>query len=194
MLCLELTSLHVQPSQAIPRPLSADATQQMVVHALFGDAATASVITPEHSAGALEVVEIAALTDTSTADMMSWDVTDLGFRMGLSRDVPRILGRHVRPMTEQLLSRHGLALGDVVGWVVHPGGPEILETVGAELELTSDQLQPSRDVLRDYGNCSSATVPLILEHVRDRLTESGYLVALAFGPGLTLYAALLRAN
>lgn len=193
VLCLELTSLHVQPSQPIPRPLTAEAAQQMVVHALFSDAAAAAVITPERSAGALEVVEIAALTDTSTTDMMSWDVTDLGFRMGLSREVPRVLGRHVRPATEQLLARHGLTLGDVRGWVVHPGGPEILETVGAALDLTPQQLQPSRDILRDYGNCSSATVPLILEHVQNGMTDSGHLVALAFGPGLTLYAALLRA-
>jgi len=194
MLCLELTSLHVQPSQPVPRPLTADAAQQMVVHALFSDAAAAAVITPDRAAGALEVVEIAALTDTSTADMMSWDVTDLGFRMGLSREVPRVLGRHVRPATEQLLARHGLKLEDVRGWAIHPGGPEILETVGAALEVTPAQLQPSRDILRDYGNCSSATLPLILEHVRNGMTEPGPLVALAFGPGLTLYAALLRAH
>lgn len=195
LLCLELTSLHLQPAQEVPHPVTADAVQQMVVHALFGDATAAAVITPDaagSAAGSLEVVEVAAMTDTTTADMMTWDVTDVGFRMGLSPEVPDVLGRHVRPATEALLGRHGLTLDDVDGWVVHPGGPRILETVGQALELTADDIAPARDVLRDYGNCSSTTVLMILDQVRRKVPAGGHAVMLAFGPGLTLYATLLR--
>lgn len=192
LLCLELTSLHLQPAQEVPHPVTADALQQMVVHALFGDAAAAVVVSPESANGTVKVVEVAALTDTTTSDMMSWDITDAGFRMGLSPHVPDVLGRHVRPATEQLLARHGLTLQDVEGWVVHPGGPKILEAVGDALDLTPESIQASRDVLREYGNCSSATVLLILDRVRKQVTRGGYVVALAFGPGLTLYATLLR--
>lgn len=192
MLCLELTSLHLQPAEQVPGPLTPDAIQQMVVHALFGDAAAAVVLTPDASAGGLEVLEVAALTDTTTSDMMTWDVTEAGFRMGLSPEVPDVLGRHVRPATEELLGRHGLGLDDVAGWVVHPGGPRILETVGEALELTPSDVAASRDVLRRYGNCSSATVLMILEQVRRQVPPGGHAIMLAFGPGLTLYAALLR--
>lgn len=194
LLCLELTSLHLQPAQEIPRPVTPDVAEQMVVHALFGDAAAAVVLQPDAQVeeGSLEVVDTAALTDTATADMMTWDVTDLGFRMGLAPEVPDVLGRHVRPATEEMLARQGLTLDDIDGWVVHPGGPRILETVGNALELTPEDLQPARDVLREYGNCSSTTVLMILNRVRAKVPSGGHALVLAFGPGLTLYATLLR--
>jgi len=192
LLCVELTSLHLQPAEPLPSPLTPDAIQQMVVHALFGDAAAAVVMTPESVAGSLEVVDVTSLSDIATTDLMTWDVTDYGFRMGLSSLVPDVLGRHVGPAVDDLLSAHGLSRGDVAGWAVHPGGPRILETVGDTLGLSAEALQPSRDVLREYGNCSSTTVLLILERIREQVSTGGYIVALAFGPGLTLYTTLLR--
>ena len=185
VLCLELTTLHVQPPTG--------EVQQIVAHALFGDASAAVVLKPDDAAG-LEVVEIAARTDPSTADHMTWDVTDLGFRMGLSPRVPDVLAEHVRPMLDTLLGRHGLTPRDVDGWAVHPGGPRILDVVGDRLGLADDALDASRHVLAEYGNCSSATVLLVTDELTRRgIPDSGgYLVALAFGPGLTLYAALLR--
>ena len=139
---------------------------------------------------AFEVVDVVARTDVSTADHMTWDVTDLGFRMGLSPAVPDVLGRHARPVVEELLGRHGLAVDDVDGWAVHPGGRKIVEVVGEVLRLSEQLLAPSYDTLRDVGNCSSSTVLLVLERVH--VEPGGTVVALAFGPGLTLYAALLR--
>jgi predicted naringenin-chalcone synthase len=191
MLCLELTSLHVQPTTESARsgaPTGED-LQQMVAHALFSDAAAAVVLAPERPG--YEVVDVIARTDVSTADHMTWDVTDLGFKMGLSPRVPDVLGRHARPVVTELLDRHGLAVGDVEGWAIHPGGRKIVEVVGDVLELSDDQLAPSYDVLRDAGNCSSATVLLVLERMPD-VPVGGWAVAMAFGPGLTLYAALLR--
>jgi predicted naringenin-chalcone synthase len=122
---------------------------------------------------------------------MTWDVTDLGFKMGLSPRVPDVLGRHARPVVTELLERHDLRIGDVEGWAIHPGGRKIVEVVGEVLELSDEQLAPSYDVLRDAGNCSSATVLLVLERMPD-VAVGGWAVAMAFGPGLTLYAALLR--
>jgi alkylresorcinol/alkylpyrone synthase len=189
LLCLELPSLHVQP--ATPD------MGQLVAHALFGDAAAAVVVEPgaaDGTGGGAQVLEVAALTDPATADHMTWDVTDLGFRMGLSPQVPAVLGRHVGPMVRELLARHGLTPADVDGWAVHPGGPRILDVVADRLELPADALQPSREVLAECGNCSSATVLLVLEELRAAgVPEPGrHALVLAFGPGLTLYAALLR--
>ncbi len=194
VLCLELTSLHVQPSTESARsatPTPGD-LEQMVAHALFSDAAAAVVLHPD--APGLEVVDVVARTDVSTSDHMTWDVTDLGFKMGLSPAVPDVLARHARPVVEELLARHGLAAADVDAWAIHPGGRRIVEVVGEVLELPEEQLQPSYDVLRDVGNCSSATVLLVLEEVlRSRdVPVGGTVVAMAFGPGLTLYATLLR--
>ncbi len=123
---------------------------------------------------------------------MTGDVTDLGFRMGLSPRVPETLAGHVAPFVSELLARHGLAVTDVDGWAVHPGGPHILDVVERELALPGDALGPSREVLGAHGNCSSPTVLLIVDELRRAGRE--HLLVLAFGPGLTLYAALLRAR
>jgi predicted naringenin-chalcone synthase len=195
LLCVELCSLHVQPAT--------DDISQMVAHALFADAAAAVVVAPAGAAsrapagaaGGLEVVDITARTDTGAVEQMTWDVTDLGFRMGLSPKVPDVLARHVRPVIGELLSRHDVAVEDVAAWAIHPGGRRIVEVVGEQLGLSQAQLSPSYDVLRDVGNCSSATVLLVVQDLleRRRPRSGDWMVAMAFGPGLTLYSALLRA-
>ena len=182
LLCLELTSLHVQPSSADP--------EQIVAHALFSDAAAAAVVLP--SGPGYEVLDVDAVTDVTTADMMTWDVTDLGFRMGLSQRVPEVLDGYVAELVDGLLGRHGLGRSDVDGWAVHPGGPRILDVVRDRLELPAEALAPSRRVLAEHGNCSSATVLMIVDSMRS--ARPGHVLAMAFGPGLTLYAALLRAT
>ncbi len=193
LLCLELTSLHVQPTTPTarsPKPTKSD-LEQMVAHSLFSDAAAAIVLEP--GAAGLEVVDSIARTDVSTADHMTWDVTDLGFKMGLSPKVPDVLAMTARPVVEELLRRNGLRIPDVQGWAVHPGGRKIVEVVGEALELSQAQLAPSYDVLRDVGNCSSATVLLVLDRLlaTSEVPVYGHVVAMAFGPGLTLCAALL---
>ncbi|HJX42158.1 MAG TPA: 3-oxoacyl-[acyl-carrier-protein] synthase III C-terminal domain-containing protein [Geodermatophilus sp.] len=179
LLCCELTSLHVQPAQ---RDLD-----QVVAHALFSDAAAAVVVEPGAGRGR-RLAGVVARTDPSTADHMTWDVTDLGFRMGLSPRVPDVLSRHVGDVVAELLDGAGLRVEDVAGWAVHPGGPRILDVVRDELGLPEERLAASRRVLAEHGNCSSATVLLVLQELAD---VDGPVVVMAFGPGLTLYAALL---
>jgi len=184
LLCAELTSLHVQP------PARRVDTQQIVAHALFSDAAAAVVVAPGVPDGYF-VREIAASTDTSTADHMTWEVTDLGFRMGLSPRVPQVLSLYVRDLVRGLLNRHGVEPSQVDGWAVHPGGPRILNVVQRELGLSDSAMSASRDTLAANGNCSSPTVLLILDRLRRQRPAPQRIVMLAFGPGLTLYSGLL---
>lgn len=181
LLCVELPSLHMQPGAVDPG--------QVVAHALFSDAAAAAVVTP--GGDGYEVCGIASLTDPDSAHHMTWDVTDAGFRMGLSPRVPEVLGAHVGRFLNRLLAGHGLTAADVPGWAVHPGGPQILDVVERELGLPGAVLEPSRAVLAGYGNCSSPTVLIILDRLR-RMSAPPFVTMTAFGPGLTLYAALLR--
>lgn len=183
LLCLELTSLHVQPP--------CDDIDQIVSHSLFSDAAAAIVVEPGE-VGGFDVLDVVARTDVSTADHMTWDVTDLGFRMGLSPRVPDVLAMHVLPVVTGMLDRHGLSTEDIAGWAVHPGGPRILDVVGQHLTLPAGALDASRGVLAEHGNCSSATVLLVLSEAARHVGTGGHVVMMAFGPGLTLYAALLR--
>ncbi|SES47430.1 type III polyketide synthase [Actinokineospora terrae] len=191
LVCVELTSLHVQPPASDP--------EQVVAHALFSDAAAAVVVEPGSAidpAPGWELLDIAAHTDTDSQALMTWRITDLGFRMGLSARVPDALAGAVRPVVEKMLARHGADVDSVAGWAVHPGGPRILDTVRTELGLPESAVAPSRAVLAEHGNCSSATVVLVLREIaalRESAVRPGELVvAMAFGPGLTLYAALLR--
>jgi len=182
--CVELTSLHVQPAT--------DDVEQIVAHALFSDAAAAVAIVP--GGGGIEVVDLIARTDSDTADLMTWQITDQGFRMRLSSKVPGVLDRHVLSLTQELLGRHGLTTDDIAHWAIHPGGPRIIDTVARRLGLDDDAVADSRETLRTHGNCSSATTLLVLERMSasGRLQADDHIVAMAFGPGLTLYAALLR--
>jgi len=186
LLCAELTSLHIQP------PNSRTDIQQIVSHALFSDAAAAVVLVSDADRPGYAVREVAAVTDTTTADHMTWNVTDLGFRMGLSPQVPQVLAVHVRKLVDDLLARYGLTVGDVDGWAVHPGGPKILDVVQEQLGLGTEEMAASRGVLSAYGNCSSPTVLLVLDALRRRPVPPRRVVMLAFGPGLTLYGALLE--
>lgn len=186
LLSAELTSLHRQP----PTPEA----EQVVAHALFGDACAALVVEPADASpgpGGLDVLDVVTVTDPSTLDHMSWEVTDLGFRMGLSPRVPAAIRFRVAPLVVDLLSRHGLVLGDVSRWAIHPGGPRIIDATVDALGLADAQAAPSRGVLAEFGNCSSATVLLVLEALGE-VPAGKHVVALTFGPGLTLCAALLR--
>jgi len=202
LLCVELSSLHARPvgdTMTATRQSKTD-IMQVVGHSLFGDAASATVVVPGTSFGwdtapaGFEVQDFLALTDPNSREALTWTIGDQGFMMQLSPTVPTVIGHHVREFVAELLGRNGLGVEDVAGWAVHPGGPRILEVVQEELQLPSWAMAPSYGVLRDFGNCESATVPLILGRLfADRtISEDEPVVALAFGPGLTLYAALLR--
>jgi predicted naringenin-chalcone synthase len=211
---VELCSLHLQP---------ATSRQDAVSQALFGDGAAAAVIAPgEVEAGAvgplghraptatggapgagggapgvsaLEIVAARTATLPGSEDRMGWLIGDDGFHMSLSPRVPALVDRGLGALVEQLLAPHGLVPGDIAHWAVHPGGPEILDRVQRRLRLSDAQLAPSREVLADGGNRSSATVLFILESLvgSGGLRPGQWLVTLGFGTGLTLEALLLRA-
>lgn len=186
LVSVELPSLHLQPAD--------DDVEQFVAHALFGDAAAAVVLQPDVQTPALRVIDSESVSLPHAADLMTWRITDRGFRMGLSSRLPETLEAVVRPVVERLLQRQDLSVDAVSRWAVHPGGPRILDVVENQLALTSDALDTSRQVLADVGNCSSATVLMVLQRMQPSLGVGDHVVALAFGPGLTVYATLLTVS
>lgn len=187
VLCLELPSLHVQAPTSM--------LDDVVVHSLFSDAASAAVVQPgSPELGGLTVLDGVSVTDPTRADLMTWTVTDLGFKMTLSRHVPDVLAEFVEPLVDRLLAAHGLDRDDVGSWAVHPGGPRVLDVISQRLGLSDDDLHISRETLALHGNCSSATILVVLEElIASPDVDTGeYVVALAFGPGLTLCATLLQ--
>jgi predicted naringenin-chalcone synthase len=185
VISVELCSLHFAPDMDL---------DGMTGFALFGDAGAAVLVSSHETARGPEIADAYCSADFSTSDQMSWTITDQGFLMGLSPRVPVTLRRQVAPATRTLLESNGLAMSDIAHWLIHPGGPSVLEAIQGRLELTEEQMAPSWAVLRDHGNCSSPTVLLILDELlRSGRTSSGeWGVMMAFGPGLTLEMCLLR--
>ena len=125
---------------------------------------------------------------------MGWDISEKGFRIVLSRDVPEVVREHLGPDVDALLCAHGFERGDVGSWVMHTGGPKVLEAVQDSLGLKNGEIKASWDCLRRVGNLSSASVLCVLEDVMvNRRPERGTLgVMAALGPGFCSEAVLLR--
>jgi len=126
----------------------------------------------------------------NSADAMAWRIADHGFEMGLSPLVPALIAARLAPWLDGWLAAQGLDRAAIGSWALHPGGPRLLEAVRDCLDLPAKAIEPSAAVLRECGNMSSSTILFIL----DRLRLAGSplpCVALAFGPGLCVEAALL---
>ncbi|MFB2555901.1 type III polyketide synthase [Herbiconiux liangxiaofengii] len=181
VVCVELCTLHVR---------SSNEPDQIVASSVFADGAAAAVVTGrELGPSALPVLDLDAFASTVIPDGeadMAWTIGDHGFDMVLSSYVPKIIGRTIVAALEPLLD--GTPPPDVVHWAVHPGGRSILDRVEEALGLSAEQLAPSRSVLRDVGNMSSATVLFVLREILDRAAspEPESVCAMAFGPGLTV--------
>jgi predicted naringenin-chalcone synthase len=165
--------------------------KKVVANALFADGAAAVVGAPADAAPA-DAWRLAATGSCLVPDSeyaMTWNIGDHGFAMTLSTRVPGLIGTHLRPWLEGWLARHGLRLGDVASWAVHPGGPRILSAVERPLGLDESATAVSREVLSACGNMSSPTVLFILDRLRVRQAPRP-CVALGFGPGLVAEVAL----
>jgi predicted naringenin-chalcone synthase len=119
-----------------------------------------------------------------SADLITWHIGDQGFAMHLSGQVPGRIRRWLREHGAGLLGPR--TVGDIPLWAVHAGGRSILDAVQHGLALPPDALRHSRDVLRDFGNMSSATLVFVLERILRSSHATGDGMAMAFGPGLTV--------
>ncbi len=184
--CTEFSSLHVRPEES--------SREQVVVHALFADASASTVLGMEPAGVGPQVLDFHSMHLYEGADLMTWRLVDEGFRMTLSPEVPALIGEHIGALIGALTAKHGLRTSDIKHWAIHPGGPKIVEVIGQKYALSDSQLRSTWHILEEYGNCSSATVYLVLEDMlaKDKPRPGEYGVMLAFGPGLTMEGALLR--
>jgi alkylresorcinol/alkylpyrone synthase len=193
--CAEVCSVHLRPEAT---------KEQVLVNGLFGDAGATILLAavdrdspaepgnPETSGPVI----LGTYTEThgETAHAMTWKVMDDAFRMTLSPYVPLYLSEAIVPFVTRLLEPHGLTTRDISHRGIHPGGPKILDLVAQGLGLPDTALEPSLEILASWGNCSSPTVLLILQHILRNVRPAAgeYGVLMAFGPGLTMESALIR--
>lgn len=172
VVCVELSTLHLQDQPAL---------EPLLAMLQFGDGAAAALVTAESAGFALGDPFATTLPDS--AGLIRWDITDSGFAMHLSGEVPARIAAGLADPAFAAAATGGRAAHEIDGWAVHAGGRSILDAVESSLDLSNDALAASRAVLADKGNMSSATLMFVLARllagtpVRDG-------VALAFGPGL----------
>jgi predicted naringenin-chalcone synthase len=170
---VELSSLHLQEQWQLEKMLS---------FLLFGDGCGACLISAEPTGLALE--RFHATVIPRSADLITWHIRDQGFEMHLSGQVPGRIRRWLKDNGAGLLGNR--TVNDIALWAVHAGGRSILDAVQHALALQPDALRFSRDVLRDFGNMSSATLVFVLERILRSSQATGEGMAMAFGPGLTV--------
>jgi alkylresorcinol/alkylpyrone synthase len=160
----------------------------IVATALFGDGAAATLIS---SAGdGARIVAGGEYTWPDSLDVMGWEVTREGLKAIFSRDIPELVSTKLHDVAVEFLAGQGLTLKDIDCFVCHPGGAKVLDALAVAFEVDPERLLSSREVLRDYGNMSAATVMFVLE----RTIGAGWKRALvtALGPGFTAGFTLLE--
>ncbi len=165
--------------------------QRIVANAIFGDGAAAVVGSAIPGLDVWRVRASGSCIVPDSAEAMGWTISDHGFEMTLSKQVPRIIAQNVRPWMSSWLEGHGLRLEDVRSWAIHPGGPRILEAAEEGLGLPREATVDSRAVFAEHGNMSSPTVLFVIDRLRRRNAPRP-CVALGFGPGLAAEATLFE--
>jgi len=187
LVSVELCSLTIQRDDL--------SVANLISSGLFGDGSAAVIVAGDemNSAGP-EILATRSVFYPETEEMMGWRVTEKGFRITLSPEVPVLIREHLGHDVDAFLADHGYQRSDVKSWVLHTGGPKVLEATADALDLRNGQLDASWDCLKRVGNLSSASVLVVLEDVmRNRRPDPGTLgVLAAMGPGFCSELLLLR--
>ena len=185
IVCTELCTLHFQKTftnDSITAPL------------LFADGCAAALITADNNAReGLRLDSFYSEILKEAKDSMSWNLSSTGFVMTLSADVPELFRADIRPLKERAIAKAGLDAEAIKYYAIHPGGTRVLEAVGKGLAIDAQDMAASYEILRNYGNMSSATILFVLKKLWDaHKAEIGeHIFSAAFGPGLTMESLIL---
>lgn len=160
---------------------------------LFGDGAAGVVITGREAVGP-RILASESFLFPQSLDAMGFDLRDSGFHIVLSKDVPQLIRDRVKGLVDGFLARQGLLREDISAFLLHPGGQKLLSFMEAELGLTRAETEISWDVLRRFGNLSSASVLFILQEflAKREMPSGSYGMLMAFGPGFTAEMILMQ--
>lgn len=184
---VELCTIHYQKSMEWDHILS---------NALFADGAAACMVSGKKMGNRnLALNGFHCDIESSGKNDMAWQISDFGFEMTLSSYVPGLIKEGIGKLTYRLLEKASLNTDEIDFYAIHPGGKRILEAIEEELDISKYDNRYSYEVLREYGNMSSATVLFVLENIMRSLnaTDQGKnILSFAFGPGLTLESMILN--
>ncbi|QQL49573.1 type III polyketide synthase [Mucilaginibacter ginkgonis] len=186
LVSVELCTLHFQKVNTL---------DNWVANSLFSDGAAAALVQNSDLSEGL-VLELESfytefLPEASAE--MGWYVGNTGFEMRLTSKVSKQIKKHIGTITNNLLAHVGLTYADITSWAIHPGGKKILEAVEEALNLPEESNAAAYEVLRNYGNMSSATILFVLKEMLTKpFVKAGKVLSYAFGPGLTVEGMVLQ--
>ena len=180
IVCTELCTLHFQRAPTMNNILSS---------LLFSDGSAAGLITQDdHPAPGLHIDGFYSEIMTRGKQDMSWELSSTGFQMGLSSYVPDLIEEDFSSLVSHALEKRGIPREAISHWCIHPGGKKILDTIHKSLHFTNGCLDASYQVLKEYGNMSSATILFVLRQMMAAFDDGkpNIMFGAAFGPGLTM--------
>lgn len=187
LLAVELCSLTVQRHDL--------SIANLISSGLFGDGACAVVVAgADRGLPGPQIVSTRSAFYSNTEDVMGWDISEKGFHIVLSPSVPDVIRENLAGNVDALLAENGLTRSDIGSWILHTGGPKILEATSEALDLPEGALSTSWECLRRMGNLSSASVLVVLEEfmTRRRPAAGTWGLLAAMGPGFCAELVLLR--
>lgn len=187
VVCTELCTLHFQNES------NAD---NIASSLLFSDGSAAMLITSnQNTLPGITIQNFYSEICYRGKSDMSWELSSKGFLMTLSGYVPELIEEDFERLLQNALQHNNLKKDQITHWCVHPGGKRILSAIQKSINVSPEGLQPSYDVLRDYGNMSSPTIIFVLEKIAKKLQQSpaepAKIFGAAFGPGLTMETFIL---
>ncbi|HKK89734.1 MAG TPA: 3-oxoacyl-[acyl-carrier-protein] synthase III C-terminal domain-containing protein [Saprospiraceae bacterium] len=165
----------------------------IVSAAIFGDGAACVLMSSEEDTVGPTILDQQMYHFYNAERMMGFDLRDRGLHMVLDPSVPETIRDHFPDIIHPFLDRSGLNIEDVDHLVFHPGGRKIVQTVDDLFGQLGKSIEDTREVLRLYGNMSSATVLFVLERFMNRSPQQGEKgLMLSFGPGFSAQRILIE--
>ncbi|OIQ73989.1 polyketide synthase-like Pks10 [mine drainage metagenome] len=163
---------------------------------LFGDGAGAAVLSlhPQPERRRIKWIDSASLTEPAQRQALRFEQRDGMLRNVLSREVPALAAQYAQQVLATVLGRAGLHTTDVSAWIMHAGGRDVLQALERGLRLKTGDLRYSAEMLREYGNLSSAFVYFVLEAALADQAPGGWWWLSSFGAGFSCHGALLQVD
>jgi predicted naringenin-chalcone synthase len=186
LVSVELCSLHLQAEPT---------RDNILANMIFADGCAAALFDEAETEQGLAILSTASYLFPQSAHYMGWKIGNFGFEMILSSDLPKIILSEAVPKLKETLDGQGIPPNNITHWALHPGGRAILDALQRGLQLSDEQMVPSRTILKSYGNLSSASILFVLKEILEHghLKRGDIVGAVAFGPGLTMETAVLKA-
>jgi alkylresorcinol/alkylpyrone synthase len=196
LLSVELCSLTWQDNDA--------SMAAIVASGLFGDGAAAVIVAGEETPHGMRptsvqkpcprVVATKSTFYPNTEHLMGWNINHTGFNIVLSAEVPDLVNTELKNTVEDFLAENDMNMHQICSFIMHSGGPKVLQAMENSLSLPPGALAASWNSLRQRGNLSSASVLTVMQdYLYNRPGSPGcYSMMGAMGPAFCSELLLLQ--